>query len=305
MTGFLRKDDASAAPGTHWDLLAACSIEVMPRTAAKIDDFRPLLPAGTRVYIAHIHDTPIDDMVATARRLTDEGFQPMPHFPARIIPDRVMLETWARRYRDEAGVSQALLLGGGVSEPAGDLDSSIAMLETGIFDRLGYRRLHVAGHPEGNRDIDREGGYQLVDAALQWKQEFSQRTDADMAIVTQFAFEAGPVIAWAERLAGAGISLPIHVGVAGPTKLQTLIKFAIACGVGPSLGVLQKRALDLRKLLVPYEPTDLLGDLAAYKAGHPQSLIEQIHVFPLGGIQASAEWLAKVRREAGASAAGA
>jgi methylenetetrahydrofolate reductase (NADPH) len=303
MTGFLRKDEASAAPSGLWQLLQGCSIEVMPRTAAKISDFRHLLPVGTRVYVAHIHDTPIDDMVATARRLTDEGFEPMPHFPARIIPDRATLETWVRRYRDEAGVTQALLLGGGVSEPAGELDSSIAMLETGIFDRLGYQRLHVAGHPEGNKDIDREGGSRLVDAALQWKQGFADRTDAEMAVVTQFAFEARPVIAWAERLAEAGITLPIHVGVAGPTKLQTLIKFAMACGVGPSLSVLQKRALDLRKLLVPYEPTDLLSDLAAYKAHHPQSLIEQIHIFPLGGIQASADWMAKMRREAGASEA--
>ena len=303
MTGFVHKDDATVAFEAGWDLLRTCSIEVMPRTAAKISDFRTLLPTGTRVYVAHIHDTPIDDMVATARRLTDEGFRPMPHFPARIIPDRTTLETWARRYRDEAGVTEALLLGGGVSEPAGDLDSSIAMLETEIFDRLGYQRLHVAGHPEGNKDIDRDGGSRLVDAALQWKQAFSERTDAQMAIVTQFAFQSGPVIEWAERLAAAGITLPIHVGVAGPTKLQTLIKFAIACGVGPSLGVLQKRALDLRKLLVPYEPTELMGDLAAYKAKHPLSLIEQIHVFPLGGIQASAEWMARMRHQAGAPAA--
>lgn len=303
MTGFLRKDEASAAPTDPWHLLRGCSIEVMPRTAAKIDDFGSLLPAGTRIYIAHIHDTPIDDMVATARRLADAGFQPMPHVPARIIPDRATLETWARRYREEAGVTQALLLGGGVSEPAGELDSSMAMLETEIFDRLGYQRLHVAGHPEGNKDIDRDGGSRLVDAALRWKQAYAERTDAEMAIVTQFAFEARPVIAWAERLAEAGITLPIHVGVAGPTKLQTLIKFAMACGVGPSLGVLQKRALDLRKLLVPYEPTDLLGDLAAYKTKHPQSLIEQIHVFPLGGIQAGTEWMARMRRDAEASAA--
>ena len=44
------------------------SIEVMPRTAEKVEDFRELLPAGTRVYIAHIEGTPIEDMVATAKR---------------------------------------------------------------------------------------------------------------------------------------------------------------------------------------------------------------------------------------------
>jgi len=296
ITGFLRKDEAAVVSAGLVDLLQGFSIEVTPRTAAKIEDFRRLLPAETRVYIAYIHGTPIDDMVATARRLTDEGFHPMPHLAARTVPDAATLEAWLRRYRDEAGVSQALLLGGGIAEPVGAFDSSIAMLETGLFDRLGFLRLHVAGHPEGNREIDRGGGTAVVDHALRWKNAFCERSDAEMAIVTQFAFDARPVVAWAERIAAAGISLPIHVGVAGPTMLQTLIKFAVSCGVGPSLAILQKRALDLRKLLLPWEPTDFLTDIADYRKKHPDTLIEQVHAFPLGGIQASAGWLSEAGR---------
>lgn len=281
--------DAVTAPEAI-NLLSHFSIEVTPRTAAKVEDFRKLLPAGTRVYVAHIEGTPIDDMVATARRLTSEGFAPMPHVPARGIADVSTLETWIKRYREEAGVEQALLLGGGISRPAGDLDSVMTMLETGLFDRYGFKRLHVAGHPEGNRDIDRDGGTINVDAALRSKTDYARRTDAKMAIVTQFAFDAKPVIAWAERIFADGIDLPIHLGIAGPTRLQTLIKFAISCGVGPSLSILQKRALDLRKLLVPFEPTDLVNEIEAYRTTHPQSRIEQCHVFPLGGISASADW---------------
>ncbi|MDP9837323.1 methylenetetrahydrofolate reductase (NADPH) [Neorhizobium huautlense] len=281
--------DAVLAPEAI-NLLSHFSIEVTPRTAAKVGDFRKLLPTVTRVYIAHIEGTPIDDMVATARRLTSEGFAPMPHVPARGIPDVSTLETWIKRYREEAGVEQALLLGGGNARPAGNLDSVMAMLETGLFDRYGFKRLHVAGHPEGNRDIDRDGGTANVDAALRSKNDYARRTDANMAIVTQFAFDAKPVIAWAERIFAEGIDLPIHLGIAGPTRLQTLIKFAISCGVGPSLSILQKRALDLRKLLVPFEPTDLVDEIEAYRATHPQSRIEQCHVFPLGGISASADW---------------
>ncbi|MBW8317803.1 MAG: hypothetical protein K0M49_21595 [Arenimonas sp.] len=272
------------------DMLDGWSIEVMPRTAAKIDDFRALLPAGTRVYIAHIAGTPIDDMVATARRLRDEGFPVMPHFPARSIPDAATLEDWIKRYRNEADVQEALLLGGGQQEPAGSLDSSMQMMETGLFDRHGFTRLHVAGHPEGNRDIDRDGSTQSVDQALAWKQDFASRTDARMAIVTQFAFDARPVTDWAERIQRAGVTLPIHVGIAGPAKLQTLVKYALACGVGPSLKILQKRAMDVTRLLVPYEPTDVVAGLADYKARNPGSLIEKLHIFPLGGITAAGEW---------------
>lgn len=265
------------------------SIEVMPRTAAKIEDFKALLPEGTRVYIAHIDGTPIEEMVETAARLCNDGFPVMPHFPARIIRDRSMLEDWILRYKD-AGVSQALLLAGGVTTPAGELASSMDLMETGLFDKHGFKRLHVAGHPEGNKDIDADGSSRIVDESLKWKQAFSERTDADMAIATQFAFEAKPVIAWADRLKEAGISLPIHIGVAGPAKLQTLIKYAMACGVGPSIRVLQRRAMDIRKLVMPYEPTEVLTDLSAHKAAHPDCLIEQVHFFPLGGIKTSAEW---------------
>ncbi len=272
--------------------LSGHSIEVMPRTAAKVADFRALLPAGTRVYVAHIEGTPIEDMVATARRLTDEGFEAMPHFPARIIADAPELSDWITRYRDEAGVSSALLLAGGVTEPRGDFDNSMQMMETGLFDRGGFTRLHVAGHPEGNRDIDIDGTDINVSKALKWKQDFSERTDAEMAIATQFCFESAPVIAWAEALRAAGIRLPVHIGIAGPAKLQTLIKFAVACGVGPSLRVLQRRAMDVSKLLMPYTPDDVVGELAAHKAAHPGFAVEAAHIFPLGGIAQAADWAA-------------
>ncbi|NNF72065.1 MAG: methylenetetrahydrofolate reductase [Rhodobacteraceae bacterium] len=288
---FRRAEKPAAAGSAEIEaFLKGYSIEVMPRTAEKVEDFRALLPEGTRVYIAHIDGTPIDDMVATARRLAKSGYPVMPHFPARIIKDEATLADWIARYQGEAGVTQALLLAGGVAEPQGAFHSSMQLLDTGLFDKAGFTRLHVAGHPEGNRDIDPKGGDSAVMDALRWKQAFSERTDAQMAIATQFAFDADPIIAWAERLRAEGIKLPVHIGIAGPAKLQTLIKFAIACGVGPSLKVLQKRAMDVTKLVLPYEPTDVLTKLAAHKAAHPDFAVEAVHFFPLGGIKTNATW---------------
>ena len=269
-------------------LMQGFSLEVMPRTAAKIDDFRAILPAGTRVYIAHIDGTPIDDMVATAARLRADGMEPMPHFPARSIMNRTQLADWLARYAGEADVREALVLAGGIAEAKGSFDNSMQLLETGLFD--GFRRLHVAGHPEGNRDIGADGGHDVILDALRWKQDFAREKNIDMSIVTQFAFEAGPIIAWADGLRSAGIDLAVHLGVAGPAKLQTLVKFAIACGVGPSLKVLQKRAKDVSKLLLPFEPTDLVAQLAAHKASHPDFAVERLHFFPLGGIRPNTDW---------------
>jgi methylenetetrahydrofolate reductase (NADPH) len=287
---FFKKTEAPAVanPTEVEAFLKGYSIEVMPRTAEKVEDFRAILPKGTRVYVAHIEGTPIEDMVATAKRIAGEGFDVMPHFPARIIKDKAMLQDWIARYQGEAGVKQGLILAGGVPAPVGDFHSSMQLLETGAFD--GFVRLHVAGHPEGNKDIDPDGSDRAVMEAAKWKTAFAERTDAKMAMATQFCFEAKPVIDWVNRLAAEGVALPVHIGVAGPAKLQTLIKFAIACGVGASLRVLQKRAMDVTKLLLPYEPNDVIAELAAHKAKNPGFGIEQVHFFPLGGIKTNAQW---------------
>lgn len=277
-------------------LLRGASIEVMPRTASKVEDFRTLLPVGTRVYIAHIDGTPIEEMVSTARRLRDEGFEAMPHFPARSIRDRAELRDWIARYRGEAGVDQALVLAGGASTPRGDFESSMQLLDTGLFEEAGFRHLYVAGHPEGNRDIDPDKGSSNADAALLWKQDYARQSSAEMAIVTQFCFTAAPVLDWIAHLRRIGVSLPVHLGIAGPAKLQTLIKYAVACGVGPSLSVLQRRAMDLTQLVKPYEPTEILDILARTRGGRDRVLLpDAIHVFPLGGIVASADYLARFR----------
>ena len=273
------------------EFLTDFSIEVMPRTAAKIESFKEILPKNTRVYIAHIEGTPIEEMVQTAKRISSEGFNVMPHFPARIIKDKSTLEEWINMYQGEAGINQALLLAGGVDKPHGTFESSMQLVETELFERYNFKNLHFAGHPEGNKDIDKDGSNKNVDEALLWKQKFNERSDIDIAITTQFCFEAEPVIEWANSLTNNGINIPIHIGVAGPAKLQTLIKFSIACGVGPSLKVLQKRAKDVKKLLLPFDPNDFLETLAKHKKENPKFNISNIHFFPLGGIKTNASWI--------------
>ena len=292
LLNFKKKPSTTEAASPELEsFLKGYSIEVMPRTAERVPSFQEILPKGTRVYIAHLEGTPFEDMVNTARRVAREGYTVMPHLPARIIKDQATLKDWLNQYQGEANVDQALLLAGGVVTPHGDFESSLQLLETGLFDQMGFKRLHVAGHPEGNKDIDPDGSTKNVEKAMHWKQKFSERTDAEMALATQFAFEAGPIIQWADAVKEAGVDIPIHIGIAGPAKLQTLIKFAIACGVGPSLKVLQKRAMDVTKLLLPYEPTQVLTELAIHKAQNPAFNITNVHFFPLGGIKTNATWM--------------
>ena len=275
------------------NFISGYSIEVVPNSAAKVESFAEILPKNTRVYIAHLSEKE-DLKTMVAKRINEEGFSVMPHIPARIIKDKATLANWISMYRNEANVTEALLIGGGASQPLGDFDSSIQLIESGVFDDAGFKRLHIAGHPEGSKDIDPDGSNANVSSALSWKQEFSNRTDAEMAIATQFCFDATAVTKWAERLKQDGIDIPIHIGIAGPAKLQTLLRFSIECGVGPSMKILTKRAKDITKLLLPYKPTEILEALADYKMKDPSLNIDQVHFFPIGGIKQTVDWVKEV-----------
>jgi len=157
--------------------------------------------------------------------------------------------------------------------------------------------LHIAGHPEGNKDIDPDGSTKNVSEALSWKQEFSKRTDAAMAITTQFCFDAEVVKIWADGIKKEGIDIPIHIGVTGPAKLQTLIKFSVECGIGSSIKVLSKRAKDITKLLLPYKPTQILKDLSEYKTKDSSFNIEKVHFFPFGGVKETSDWAEEIQND--------
>ena len=276
------------------NFLDGFSVEVTPKAASKIENFEDYVPSGTLIYIAHIEGTPIDEMVATAKKINDQGFFPMPHFPARIIKDKKVLNDWISRYKNEANVSNALLIAGGANKPYGEYDSSIQLIESELFDKANFSNLHIAGHPEGSLDIDPDGSTKNVDHALSWKNEYSKRTDAKMAITTQFSFDADAVISWANTIKASGVDIPIHIGIAGPAKLQTLLRYSLECGVGASIKIIQKRAKDLTKLLLPYKPTTIISQLAEYKDKNPDFNIEKVHFFPLGGVKQVSDFVKEI-----------
>ena len=115
-----------------------------------------------------------------------------------------------------------------------------------------------------------------------------------MAITTQFSFDADAVISWANSVKASGVDIPIHIGIAGPAKLQTLLRYSLECGVGASIKIIQKRAKDLTKLLLPYKPTTIISQLAEYKYKNPDFNIEKVHFFPLGGVKQVSDFVKEI-----------
>lgn len=268
------------------ELLRGFTTETTPRSADKIPDYREHLRAGTTVYVTFLPGQDFDDTVRTCVRLRGEGFVPVPHFAARSIPDRRFLERGLERVTSEAGVDQALVIAGGVDDPVGEFDNSMQLLETGLFDRHGVRRIGVAGHPEGSPDMSDEA----IRAALAWKNAFAERTGAELYVVTQFLFEAEPVIAWDKRLRAEGNRLPIVIGLPGLATLKTLLAHAKACGIGNSMRVLTRQARNLSKLMSVQTPDRMVVGLAEYRARDPACGIQGVHMYPLGGLKKTALW---------------
>ena len=268
------------------DFMADFSIETTPGSALKIPDYRDHLRPGATVSVTFLPGSDFADTIATAKRLKAEGFVPSPHFAARSIPGRQALEDYLARIQGEVGIEEVVALAGAVTDPLGPYESSMDLLETGLFDKHGIKRIGVAGHPEGSPDISEVA----LEEALAWKNVFAERSDAEFYIATQFCFEAAPIIAWDMALRAAGNRLPIHIGIPGLATLKTLINHAKACGVGPSMRFLTRQARNVAKLMTVSAPDRLLLDLARYKANDPNCGIRRAHVYPLGGLRRSAAW---------------
>src|SRR3546814_355526 len=161
------------------------------------------------------------------------------------------------------------------------------MLETGLFDRYGIRTIGIAGHPEGNNAI----GDETILASLREKNAFEARTDADLHIVTQFCFDARTIIDWDSRLRRAGNRLPIHIGIAGPARLKSLVHYAALCGIGPSARIVARQAANLTRLAAGSAPDAVVAELARYRATDPECGIARAHFFTFGGLKRAADWL--------------
>ena len=269
------------------DFVDGFTIETTPGSALKIPDYRDHLRTGATVSVTFLPGSDFADTVTTAKRLKDEGFKPAPHFAARSIPNRAALEANLKRLQDEVGVEEVVALGGAVNKPVGEYESSMQLLETGLFDKYGVKRIGLAGHPEGSPDISDRG----LAEALTWKNAFAERSDAEFYLATQFCFEAAPIIAWDMAIRDAGNHLPIHIGIPGLATLKTLINHAKACGIGPSMRVLTRQAKNITKLLNVKAPDRMVSELAAYRAHDPDCGIRRVHVYPLGGLRRSAKWI--------------
>ena len=245
-----------------------------------------LLPSGTRVYVTDVGVDPVESITLACRAIADMGYRAVPHIPARRIESLEALDARLGALRNEAGVDDLLVIAGEADRTMGPFDESMDVLRSGLVERHGFADVAVGGHPEGNPAY---GGRVVMDV-LREKVAAARDCGARARITTQFGFDGEAFAAWARAVSDAGIDAPIHLGVAGPAKVTTLVKYAAMCGVGNSLGFFKKRTSAIAHLATRHSPEDVVKPIeAAWTRG--EGNIAQLHVFPFGGLAASADWL--------------
>jgi methylenetetrahydrofolate reductase (NADPH) len=282
----LAMDRATASPGIL-ALLRGYSIELNPSDAKSLHAAADRLDPGTEVSLAWIPRSNPMDMIAPAASLKRAGHIPVPHVGARHLESAAQLQRLAGRLRD-AGVDRILIIGGDRAQPAGPFDSSLAVMQTGVFQRIGITRMAVGGFPEGNPHIPQK----ILDEALEQKVSLARNEGLRLSIVTQFCFKAEPVIAWVRGVRARGIDVPIRVGLAGPATLLTLMRYAVRCGIGESLHVLKENPA-FAKILVERGPESIIRGLAASigEGDSSQLGIAGLHFYIFGGFRKTMDWI--------------
>ena len=272
------------------DFARNASTEISTHDEDTLPTLASTLPAGTVVYVAHTPKATLNEVVQTAIKLQGLGFRASPHIVARRVESQESLKNGLQQLA-AAGVEQALLVAGDLTKPLGPYTSTLDIIDSGLLQNSSLKRLGIAGHPEGHKQVADD----VLLAALRHKQAFAARTGLKLHIATQFTFDADAIIAWDERLTREGITLPAHIGIAGPTPLTKLIKYAMACGVGASLNSVMKNMTAMSKLArLATTPDAMLAGLVRGGAARGSSRIVQPHFYAFGGVSATARWIRAV-----------
>jgi methylenetetrahydrofolate reductase (NADPH) len=268
------------------DLLRNYSAEVTCGDRKSISAAESLMPPGSEVFVVSLPSDKEDRSVAVTAELRKAGLIPVPHIAARNIRSRAEFAAHLRRLTTEAGVDRALILGGDRIHPIGEFNSSQQLIETGLLEAYGIRKIMLSWYPEGHQRI---AVSELV-KARNAKLRIAAARDLEVELIGQFCFESAPIIASARQLRAEGIQVPLRVGVAGPASRASLLKYAMICGVGASMRALKERP-GAGSLLSGETPERLLREVAHAQAREPGLGIHRAHFFTFASLASTTEFV--------------
>ncbi|MDP9985699.1 methylenetetrahydrofolate reductase (NADPH) [Arthrobacter oryzae] len=275
------------------ELIKNFSVEMTGKDIPALIEAKDKIPPGTRINVTFLGNEDLEMRVAAAKAVRDLGFVPVPHISARRLASRGDLEKFLQRLQEVGAAEHVFVVGGDPAEPEGPYGDSLALINTGLLPQFGVREVGIGGYPEGHPDIPKDTLWR----ALEDKTAALAAQDLGAFIITQFAFDTGPVAGWIEEVRARGIKAPIRVGTPGPAGVKRLLSFARRFGVGANAMIVKKYGFTLTNLMGDAGPDRFVNDLAAVLAQHApgqdQHLPPQLglHFYTFGGLLATANWV--------------
>ena len=265
-------------------LVANASFEVLARDIVQRPRILDRIDRGTEIYVPFPPTGSWEETVNACHVLIENGCYPVPHLPARRVRDSEELINWAKSL-EEANVRSVMLIAGDVTDERVCFKDSLDVLQTKILVTHGIERIGVAVYPDGHPFIPTMD----LDVAFGKKLAIASRDGFTIRAVTQFGFDAAPVLTWLAKLARSELRVPVSVGVAGPTQLKTLIRYAAKCGVGHSARGLFAKPSALR-VIGRWDPLQVLSPVAECLTSGLDVQVVNAHVFTFGGLETVLHW---------------
>ena len=273
-------------------LLEDFSLEMTGKDIAALGAARDAIPPGTRINVTFLENEDLPMRLAAARAIKSSGFVPVPHISARRLRSAGALEEFAAALAADGAIENVFVVGGDPAAPLGPYQDSLSVIESGVLTRYGVRHIGVSGYPEGHPAI----GDRVLWSALAAKAAALRRQRLPGAIITQFGFDADPVLAWVEEVRARDIGVPIRIGVAGPAGVKRLLGYAARFGVSTSAGIARKYGLSLTGLMGTAGPDRFIQ--ALIRGYNPYRHGElKLHFYTFGGLRATAEWVTAFQGE--------
>jgi methylenetetrahydrofolate reductase (NADPH) len=267
------------------DILDDYSVEMTGKDVPSLNEARALLRPGTRVNVTYLGNEDFGMRRTAIRAAAGWGFTPVPHISARRLPSQQALEEFLGALREDGTTRDVFVVGGDPAQPEGPYRSSLDVIRTGLLEKYGIGSVSISGYPEGHPDISDD----LLWSAMAGKSREIAERGITGNVVTQFSFDADAVVAWIEQVRDRGITVPIRVGVPGPTGVRRLLAFAGRFGVASSATIARKYGLSLTNLLGTAGPDRFIRRLSDRLNDHHGEV--RLHFYTFGGLQQTAAWI--------------
>jgi methylenetetrahydrofolate reductase (NADPH) len=269
------------------------SLEITPKDVEALQNAAHMIPQGTLISCTFLPGAEFEDRVRAARAIQDLGFKPVPHISARRLLVKEDLNRFLDMLKAQIDLKHVFVIAGDPSEPLGPYDDALAVIQSGTLKEYGIEHVGISGYPEGHPDITDE----KLAKAMHDKVASLKEQGIDYSIMTQFGFDADPVLDWLKQIRAEGIDGPVRIGLAGPASIKTLLRFAARCGVGTSAKVVKKYGLSITSLIGSAGPDPVIADLVPTLG--PEHGKVHLHFYPFGGLVKTNEWIVNFKAKQG------